>query len=201
MTASPIYKLPVLYEAVMLVLYGRNYSARYRQLADLIPTGSRVLDLCCGPAVLYDRYLRRKSVRYTGLDLSEHFIHRLRRRGGEGLVWDVRSPAALPHADCVIMQASLYHFLPDPEPVVGRMLQAARQAVIIAEPIRNLANSRLRLVAACARRLTDSGNGSAHLRFTPETLDQFFASFGPRVRHSFYIPGGREKVFVLNPAC
>src|SRR5262245_22883460 len=188
MTASPIYRLPVLYEAVMLMLYGRYYSSRYSQLADLIPTGSRVLDLCCGPAVLYDRYLRRKSVRYTGLDLSEQFIRRLQRRGGDGLVWDVRSTAALPPADCVIMQASLYHFLPDPEPVVGRMLEAARQTVIIAEPVRNLANSRFGLMAACARRLTDSGDGSAHSRFTPETLDQFFASFGPRVRHSFYIP-------------
>jgi SAM-dependent methyltransferase len=199
MSSSPIYKTPALYEVVMLMLYGRNYSGRYQSLADLIPAGSSVLDLCCGPAVLYDRYLRQKSVRYTGLDLSGQFIDHLRRRGGEGQVWDARSPAPLPLADFVVMQASLYHFLPDPRPVVERMLQAARRQIIIAEPVRNLANSRYRLVAACASRFTDAGGGPADTRFTPQTLDTFFASFGSRLRRSFHIPGGREKVFILDP--
>src|SRR5215467_14769223 len=107
MSSSPIYKRPALYEAVMLMLYGRYYSSRYRSVADLIPTGSSVVDLCCGPAVLYNRYLRHKSVRYTGLDLSGQFIDHLRRRGGEGQVWDARSPDPLPPADFVVMQASL----------------------------------------------------------------------------------------------
>jgi trans-aconitate methyltransferase len=184
----------------MLMLYGRNYSSRYRSVAELIPAGSSVVDLCCGPAVLYDRYLRHKSVRYTGLDLSGHFIDHLRRRGGDGRIWDVRSPAPLPHADAVVMQASLLYFLPDPRPVVERMLAAAGQQVIIAEPVRNLASSRNRLVAECARRLTNAGDGPAHARFTPQTLDTFFAAFGSRMRRSFHIPGGREKVFILNPS-
>ena len=197
MSSSPIYKRPALYEAVMLMLYRRNYFNRYRSIADLIPPGSSVLDLCCGPAVLYDRYLRNKSVCYTGLDLSPHFIQHLQRRGGNGRVWDVRSPAPLPAADSVVMQASLYHF--DARPVVERMLQAARSQVIIAEPVRNLANSRYRLVAECARRLTNAGDGPAAARFTPQSLDSFFASFGSHMRRSFHIPGGREKVFVLSP--
>jgi SAM-dependent methyltransferase len=184
----------------MLLLYGRHYFSRYRTVAELIPPGSSVLDLCCGPAVLFDRYLRHKSVQYTGLDLSQEFIDRLRQRGGTGQVWDVRSPVPLPHADSVVMQASLYHFLPDAKSVVDRMLQAAGRQVIIAEPVRNLANSRNRLVAACGRRLTHAGDGPAHARFTPQTLDGLFDAFGSRLRRSFYIPGGREKVVVLNAA-
>ncbi len=199
MSSSAIYRRPALYEAAMLTLYGRHYSSRYQSLADLIPAGTSVLDLCCGPAVLYHRYLRRKSVRYTGLDLSAEFIKRLQRRGGEGHVWDVRALAPLPSADSVVMQASLYHFLPDPKPVVERMLQASRRQVIVAEPVRNLANSQYRLVAACARRFTDAGDGRAHTRFTPQTLDALFASFGSRLLRSFPIPGGREKVFILSP--
>ena len=40
---------PRLRDCVMLALYGRHYGARYRAVADLIPDGSSVLDLCCGP--------------------------------------------------------------------------------------------------------------------------------------------------------
>src|SRR5215211_4230426 len=123
----------------MLVLYGRHYPSRYRAIADLIPSGSSVVDLCCGPALLFNRYLRNKGVRYTGLDLNAGFIDGLVRNGASGMVWDLRKDDPLPEADYVLMQASLYHFLPDAAPIVERMLEAARRKVIIAEPIRNLA--------------------------------------------------------------
>jgi len=198
MAASVIYSWPALYEAVMLLLYGRHYSARYRILADLIPAGSSVLDLCCGPAVLYHRYLRHKDVRYTGLDVSNRFIDRLRQRGAAAEVWDVGSAAALPTADYVVMQASLYQFLPDPSPVLHRMLQAARVQVIIAEPIRNLADSEVPLASALARRFTDPGNGPSARRFTEQSLIRFFQPYLPRCVRTFLIPGGRERIYVLH---
>jgi SAM-dependent methyltransferase len=201
MSASLIYRNALLYETAMLLVYGRHYFARYSRLADLIPAGASVLDLCCGPAVLYNRYLRHKSVRYTGVDLNPGFIRRLRERGAEGCVLDLHSDAHLPDADFVVMQASLCHFLPDPKPVVERMLQAARRQVIIAEPVRNLTTSSLPVIAALARRLTTLENGTGQDRFTCETLDHFFTAYGSRVRQSFFIPGGREKVFVLGSAC
>ncbi len=143
MAESLVYRSPLLYEMIMLALYGRHYPARYRAIAELVPAGSRVLDLCCGPGILHDRYLRRKGVEYTGLDVNPRFIARVNRRGGRGLVWDLHEDRPLPEADTVVMQASLYQFLPDAAPVVRRMLRAARQRVIIAEPIRNLSDSRL----------------------------------------------------------
>src|SRR5713101_4008912 len=131
MATSLIYKNTSMYELAMLLLYGRHYPSRYRAIADLIPSGSSVLDLCCGPALLYHRCLRAKSIQYTGLDLNAKFIDRLIRWGGCGQIWDLRSEEPLPSADYVIMQASLYHFLPDASPVVNRMLRAARKQVII----------------------------------------------------------------------
>jgi SAM-dependent methyltransferase len=197
MATSLIYKNALLYELTMLVLYGRHYSSRFRAVADLIPEGASVLDLCCGPATLYQRHLRHKAVRYTGLDLNAKFIRQLIHAGGQGRVWDLRGDEPLPAADYVIMQASLYHFLPDPRPMVDRMLQAAGKQVIVAEPIRNLASSNLPLLKRLARRHTDPGSGAAASRFTEELLDQFFAPYGGRVRQAFLIPGGREKVYVL----
>ena len=198
MATSLIYRSASVYELAMMLLYGRHYSSRYRAIADLIPNGSSVLDLCCGPAHLYHRYLRAKSVRYTGLDINAKFIARLTRRGGSGRVWDLRSEEPLPSADYVIMQASLYHFLPDASQVVERMLRAARKRVIIAEPIRNLATSNSRLLSLLGRLFTNPGVGEHSLRFTEASLTNFFSGYASRVDESFTIAGGREQVYVLN---
>lgn len=198
MATSLIYRSASMYELAMLLLYGRHYTSRFRAIADLIPAGSTVLDLCCGPAPLYHRYLRTKDVQYTGLDINANFIARLVRRGGRGQVWDLRGEQALPAADYVIMQASLYHFLPDASPVVDRMLRAARRRVIIAEPIRNLTTSDSRFLSLLGRLFTNPGAGEHTLRFTETSLAEFFSGYASRVVESFSIAGGREQVYVLD---
>jgi SAM-dependent methyltransferase len=199
MARSWVYRNDLVYELVMLGLYGRHYRARYRAVADLIPDGASVLDLCCGPGVLFDRYLRARSVDYTGIDVNPRFIARVNRRGGRGLLGDVADERPLPEADAVVMQASLYQFLPDPAPVVRRMLRAARERVILAEPVRNLATSSIPCLRALARRQTDPGLGARPSRFTEASFDAFIAGLGVCVTRSFVIPGGREKVVALDP--
>jgi SAM-dependent methyltransferase len=198
MSKSLIYKSSFVYELAMLLLYGRHYPSRYRAIAELIPDGSSVLDLCCGPALLYHRYLRRKNVKYTGLDINANFIARLVRRGGSGHVWDLRNNDSLPSADYVIMQASLYHFLPEASPIVSRMLKAARKQVIIAEPIRNLTTSNSGLLSVLGRFFTNPGSGEQSLRFTETSLAEFFSAYRSRVVQSFPIAGDRERVYVLS---
>jgi SAM-dependent methyltransferase len=196
---SLVYRNAVFYESVMIGLYGRHYGARYRAIAGLIPGGSSVLELCCGPGLLHERYLRDKGVDYTGLDINHRFIARVCRRGGRGIVRDLHVDGPLPPADVVVMQASLYQFLPDAAPVVRRMLAAAREQVIIAEPVRNLSCSRFSVLAALARRQADAGQGNRPLRFTRETLAAFFEGLALRPRRLFPIPGGREVVYVFDP--
>ncbi len=183
----------------MFLLYGRHYSARYAAVADLIECEASIVDLCCGPAILYERYLRPKHVSYTGLDINEKFIRRLNRMGSRGLVWDLRQDKALPQADYAVMQASLYHFLPEPQHITDRMLKAARKAVIIAEPIRNLSSAKIPIVSSIGKRLTDPGTGNNEMRFTEQTLDKFFARYSSQLLKTFTVPGGREKVYVLAP--
>lgn len=198
MSTSLIYKSAEIYELAMLLLYGRHYPSRYRAIAELISSGSSVLDLCCGPALLYQRYLRKKSVQYTGLDINPKFIDRLSKQGGWGKVWDLRKEDPLPSADYVIMQASLYHFLPDASAIVNRMLQAAKKQVIIAEPIRNLATSNSRLISLLGRLFTNPGSGEQHLRFDEASLAAFFSAYSSHIIRSYTIAGGREKVYVLD---
>ncbi|MDQ6750463.1 MAG: class I SAM-dependent methyltransferase [Actinomycetota bacterium] len=181
----------------MTVLYGRHYQARYSTLASLIPPGASVVELCCGPGTLYRRALRAKEIRYVGLDISRVFVDAINAAGGDGRVWDVRSPAALPGAEYLLLQASLYHFIESAaSSVIERMLVAAEREVIIAEPIRNLTNGRLPLSRALGA-LADPGTGAQPHRYTEQTLDRLLAPHHARLRTAFLLPGGREKAYVL----
>jgi len=95
------------------------------------------------------------------------------------------------------MQGSLYHFLPDPAPIVERMLEAAARRVIISEPIRNLSQSRLPGVAALAAFASDAGYGAQPNRFDEATLDRFFEAYSERIVESSLVARGREKLYVL----
>jgi len=197
MPASLIYRNAHIYALATRVLYGPHHDARLRAVAELIPRESSVLECCCGPGLLYARYLKAKGVHYTGLDINAGFVDRITRLGGRGEVRDLREPGPLPRADYVVMQASLYHFLPHAAPIVEGMLGAARKQVIIAEPVRNLASSRSRWLAAISAALADPGTGQQPHRFTEPSLDDLFSRFTSRVVRSFLIAGEREKVYVL----
>ena len=197
MPTSLIYRSPALYEAVMVGLYGRHYTARYRAISNLIPENASVLDVCCGPGHLYQRHLRRKNVTYHGIDINRYFIERIQRLGATADLADLTTLERLPAADYVIMQASLYHFLPDPTQVVDRMRGAARKSVIIAEPVKNLSDSSISFLSRLARRHTDPGSGRHVHRFNEDSLDQFMARYADRIVQKRPIPGGREMVYVL----
>ena len=198
MSTSLVYRSARGYELVMRALYGRHYAARMSAVAEQVPAGASVLELCCGPGTLYMRHLRARAGDYIGVDVNERFVAALRRRGVDARRLDLADGAdPLPAADVAIMQASLYHFLPDATAIVDRMLVAARDRVIISEPVRNLATSDLPGVALLGRRAADPGVGAHAERFTEETLDELMGRYRERMLTAFPIPGGREKVYVL----
>ena len=200
MRASLIYRNADAYEAVMRLLYGRWYNERFQSLAQVIEEGSSVLDVCCGPGTLFHRYLKAKGVDYIGLDINQHFIHRVRAGGATGIIWDLKENRPLPRAQYVLIQSSLYHFLPDASSVVQRMILAAEKQVLIAEPIRNMADSRARSLAFLSRKLTNPGTGDQPSRFNETRLDALMEQYqlrGYSVRGEL-IAGGREKLYILD---
>lgn len=199
MSTSLVYRSARGYELLMRGLYGRHYAARMSAVAEQVPTGASVLELCCGPGTLYTRHLRGRAGSYIGVDVNDRFVAALRRRGVDARRLDLASATEpLPAADVAIMQASLYHFLPDAAAIIDRMLTAARERVIVSEPIRNLASSELPGIALLGKRAADPGVGSHADRFTETTLDALMARYRERTVASFLIPGGREKVYVLS---
>jgi hypothetical protein len=195
-STSVVYRSTAGYELLMRLLYGRHYGARLRVVAAQVPDGAAVLELCCGPATLYKRCLRGRVGSYVGLDVNDGFVAGLQREGIDARRCDLAAgDQPLPAADVVLMQASLYHFLPDARPLLDRMLAVARDRVIVSEPVRNLASSTTPLLRTLGRRGTDPGAGGHDQRFTEATLDELMN--GMEVRNAFLIPGGREKVYVL----
>ena len=198
MKTSLIYRSSVGYELLMLALYGRHYSDRMRAVAAEVPDGASVLELCCGPGTLYRRYLRGRVSGYVGIDVNRRFVEQLSHRGVAANRLDLAGgEEPLPAADVVILQASLYHFLPAPERILDRMLAAADDRVIVSEPVRNLASSDFPVVGRIGRRAADPGVGGHAQRFTEETLGDLMGRYRERVLRSFLIPGGRELVYVL----
>ncbi len=198
MSGSLVYRNALGYELVMRVLYGRHYGDRVRAVAAEVPDGASVLELCCGPGTLYTRCLRGRVRSYVALDVNDRFVATLRRQGIDARVADLaRSTEPLPSAEVVVMQASLYHFLPYASGIVDRMLDAAGQSVIVSEPVRNLASSANPVIGMLGRRAADPGVGGAEGRFTEETLTALMDRYRDQVLKTFAIPGGRERVYVL----
>jgi SAM-dependent methyltransferase len=199
LSTSIVYRSAVGYELLMRALYGRHYADRMRAVAGEVPDGASVLELCCGPGTLYRRYLRARTRGYVGLDVNSRFVKQLKDGGIDARRIDLAaSDDPLPIADAVVIQASLYHFLPQPERILDRMLAASRDRVIVSEPVRNLASSDMPLVGRLGRRAADPGVGGHAQRFTEETLEALMARYRERTLKSFPIPGGRERVYVLS---
>ncbi len=198
MNSPLIYRYPLVYQAVMRLLYGRYFQARYTALASEVPDGSSVVEVCAGDCYLYRRYLRPKKVDYLALDLSSHFVSRALARGINARVFNLWQEL-VPPTDVVVMQGSLYQFLPKTRDVIHRLINAARVKVIVAESIRNLSDSPNPLLAAFSRKAThpaaapDDFEGQ---RFNEARLVSLFQQIDSLDRY-FLIPGGRDMIGIF----
>jgi hypothetical protein len=183
----------------MRLLFGRFFKARYQVIDNLISRGAEVIDVCAGDCRLYLDFLQKKGVKYLGLEYSPHFVRWANRAGVEAKIFDVWKDD-IPAADVVVMQASLYQFIPREEEVLEKLLASSRKWVIIAEPVRNVSDSRFGLLAKLGRLLTQprrQGDGKyTGDRFNRESLTRLFRSF-EEFERSFLIPGGREMVGIF----
>ncbi len=180
----------------MRLAYGSDYTARYALVAGAIGEPDDVLELCCGHLGLYSHLARLGLLSsYVGLEQSSAMLRLARRRGVDVRPFDVRAGGALPTAGTVIMQASLYQFHDIADAVLSRLWTAARRRLVIAEPVRNLAQSRLGPARWLARELTRTADGRAHtVRYTEAALLALYERCGVPVSRLERAPGGRELV-------
>ncbi|MBI2560880.1 MAG: class I SAM-dependent methyltransferase [candidate division NC10 bacterium] len=191
-----IYQVPALYRLLMRLGYGPDYAARYALVAARIGEPDDLLEVCCGHLGLYRHLARRGLVRsYVGLEQAPAMVRLARRRGIDVRAVDVRAGGALPAAATVIMQASLYQFHDIADTLLPRLWAAARRRLVIAEPVRNLSQSRFAVVRWAARALTRTPDGRIHtFRYTEATLLDCYRRCGVPVSRVDRTPGGHEVV-------
>ena len=192
---SILYRNSWIYHTILTGAYGRHIRDRFRAVAEWIPEGASVLDVCCGDAHLADHL--PDSVTYRGLDRSPAFVRSAQRRGLQVDPFDLRE-GELPEASVVVCQISLYQFHPDVENVLARLYTAAEQRLIVTESVRSLAQSRwpwLATLGAWGMRV--DGMRDARFRYTPASLEELFRPYAGRLRHARAISGGRDWLFVV----
>lgn len=172
---SPIYWSPSLYRMVMRLLYRGRYHERYALVANLVPPGASVVELCCGCGYLYEAFLAARGVEYLGIDLLPQMVTRLLRLGARVQVGDLLE-MDVPAADFCLMLGSLYHF----HPREGRVLElmARSNEAVLLEPVENLTESGSTFLKAGGILMSYIGRTSSTYRLDNAQLDALLASPG-----------------------
>lgn len=165
---SIIYSHPIIYKTALKLIYGKEYKKRYRIIAEEIK-GRQVLDLCCG-----DCKLSEFVPNYKGIDLNRMFISYAKKKGIDAERQDILKKP-IPRSDCIVMQGSLYHFIPDHEKLLKNMLKSSNK-LIISEPWNNLSQSKNRIISGIAKKLSKV-SGSDDKRFTKQDLIALFEKY------------------------
>lgn len=197
MKTSLIYRIPLLYTLLIRILYGKNYNARTQLVAEEIPDGASVLDICCGDCTLYSLALKER-VSYVGVDINPYFIKKAKKHSIKALQMDIISDE-IPKSEYVVMQGSLYQFFPNYKKIVDKLLDSATKKVIISEPIKNLSDSDNPIIAFIAKHSANPGTGHKMARFNDKTLHNLFEeNYKDLIEKFKYIPGNRELIVILN---
>ncbi len=101
-------------------------------VADLIPSGSRVLDLGCGDGALLDYLIQHKAAKGRGIELSEKGMLACVRRGlsvRQGNLQEGLADYPARSFDHVVLSQTL-SFLDDPQMVLAEMLRVGRYAIV-----------------------------------------------------------------------
>jgi methionine biosynthesis protein MetW len=101
-------------------------------IADMVPSGVKVLDLGCGDGALLDQLVLVKQVRGRGIELSEAGVLACVRRGLSVRQGDLEEGLADYPAgsfDAVILSQTL-PFLDDPAAILREMLRVGQTAIV-----------------------------------------------------------------------
>ena len=172
---SIVYWHPFIYSLFIRFSYKNSYRKRYQSIQSLIDANSSLVDVCCGDCKIYE-FLKDKNISYKGLDFNSTFVKEANKKGIRVQQCNVHKDE-IPSADYVLMQASLYQFIPHQGEVLQKLFNAAKKYLIIAEPVKNHADSKWKIVSFIAKQLNNPGDGIKTARFNINTLKEALKPF------------------------
>lgn len=185
-----VYWHPMIYQFGMRLLYGKNFLSRYETISDLLPENVSVVDLCCGDCYM-EKILRKKRIDYLGVDLNPAFIKHALKRGIKAQLIDIEQ-GEIPKGDYIIMQVSLYQFMPNHRALIDKMFASANKGVIISEPTRHVSSAKNPLVSLLGILATRVNSKDFPNRLTKIELLDLFNEY--KVSSVKEINGGRDLI-------
>lgn len=167
---SFIYRHILIYRLIMNILYLGKYKQRFKSIVtelEKLPPHSKILELCFGDIYIAE-YCQRKGHAWKGIDINEHFVKHAQKSGYEAYYQDLTAIEVLPKSDLCIMIGSLYHFHPNTETMLTKMLSAS-DTIVLSEPVSNLSSSK-GLIGYLAKRAANTGKGHEEFRYNESSL-------------------------------
>lgn len=190
---SPIYHSIETYRFTMKKLYGKQFESRYSNLAEHVPAGKTITELCPGDGYLFENYLKNTNPDYSAVEWNRKFSLYLREMGVKVITQDL-TKTKIPSAQVILMQGSLYQF-EDHTSMVEDIFEAAKELVVISEPIDNIVNSKNKIISGIGAHLSNPGDGPKHFRFTKGSLLETFEGYPePQIHH---YPAAKEVILVF----
>ena len=129
----------------MRLRFKKYFNQRYQAIDELIPNGSSVVDVCCGDSYLFN-YLNKKNIDYLGLDFNSIFINNSIKRGINARLFNIYEDS-IPRADYIVIQASLYQFIPNHPRLLDKLYKSADKYLIITETINSYGSSKNKFIS------------------------------------------------------
>jgi len=166
---SITYWHPFIYKILMKLLFRKSYKARYTEIANLIKNNSSVIDICCGDAQLYS-FLKNKNIKYTGIDFNNVFLNHLRKKKIDVIHMDINQEKIPIKADYVVLQSSLYQFIPNHLQIIRKLLDVTQKYLIIQETVVSYTQSSNLLLSIIGKILNNPGDGYKTQRLDKQNL-------------------------------
>jgi len=170
---GPVYWNVSSYRLAMRFLRPKGRADMYRLISKEI-AGKSTLELCCGYGELI-KWI--ENVEYTGMDKNPAFIHSLLNKNIRAIEGDIMK-TPWPPADCLVLIDSLYHFLPQIDEFMGKVLNTPFKKAIISESIVNLSSSSYKWVAKISSWATKVDGQTYPRRFKEASLQNLFGKYG-----------------------
>jgi hypothetical protein len=103
----------------------------------------------------------------------------------------------IPKTDYILMQGSLYHFIPEEKNLIQKLLEACNKEIIISESVDNLSNSESKIKSFLAEQFSKAKTGQSKLKFTTKTLSETFSEFKNQIKVWEEEPDSKEIIIVL----
>ena len=192
---SILYWHPNIYNFLVRLMYKTSFNERYTTINNLITDNSSVVDVCCGDSYLYS-YLKNKNINYLGLDFNPTFINISKRKGIKARLFNIYEDP-IPHADYIIIQTSLYQFIPNHDQILKKLYQAADKYLIITETMKSYGGSKNKFFSKIGKYLNNPGDGIKENRFSLITFKKAMEPFQEKIENEFFIKGNIDYVVVI----